>query len=245
MSTVHQVAAPSNLEWRSYGKRDCGASHDLSAGLAEWAVLKVHLAQYGLRNSSQCVEIGCGGGRLTNALATDFAAVQALDVSHDRIQQASRVPNASKIRFHLVDGPPIPLPDNSCNLAISTHVFQHIARKKTIEEYFKDIYRVLEPEGVMLVHLPVIGAHGRTGELGEVFIRRLKEIVKSIALPVARLFCRFGIAPRILPLATYRVFAWSKVAQFLDETGFDDIQLRILPWGGWHSYVFARKTATS
>jgi ubiquinone/menaquinone biosynthesis C-methylase UbiE len=241
MTRLDMTTASSNVEWRVYGKLDCGASHDLAAGLAEWRILREHLRQCGLTRMSQCVEIGCGGGRLTNALAGDFSVVHALDVSRDRIEQASAVPNAQNVRFHLVQGPPIPVPADSSDLCISTHVFQHISSTSTIEKYFREIYRVLRPGGLMLVHVPVIGAHGRTGELAEVFARRVKDIAKSLAQPMTRLLFRKGVQPRFLRVANYRIFAWVKLGEFLQKTGFDEVQLRILPWGGWHSYVFARK----
>ncbi len=217
---MNELSASSNVEWRAYGRLDYGASHDLDAGLAEWAVLREHLRQMGLTELSQCVEIGCGGGRLTNALAGAFSVVHSLDVSSDRIAQASMAPNASKVHFHLVQGPPIPVVNDSSDLCISTHVFQHISSTSMIDEYFREIYRVLRPGGVMLIHLPVIGAHQRTGEMLEVVGRRLKDLVKSCALPLARLFFKSGIHTRFLPLADYRIFAWVKVGAFLQQTGF-------------------------
>ena len=77
----------SNVEWQFYGKADVGVSHDYASGIAEWNILKSHLQQYGLPEWKTACEIGCGAGRMTNAVAAEFVEVHGLDVSEDRIRQ--------------------------------------------------------------------------------------------------------------------------------------------------------------
>jgi SAM-dependent methyltransferase len=230
----------SDIEWKVYGELDYGASHDLSAGLKEWSLLKSHLQHYGLGGMCVCVEIGCGAGRLTAALAQDFAAVHALDISPDRIAQARKVVGSGQVSFHLVDGPTIPVPDAVCDLCISTHVLQHIAEMNVLKGYLCEARRVLRSDGCLLIHVPVIGAHGMAGNLAEVMRRRGKEIAKGFVLTITRLLMRNGFHRLPWKADQYRVFSFVHLNALLLQIGFEEVELRILPWAGGHAYVFAK-----
>jgi SAM-dependent methyltransferase len=233
-------ASKSNIEWQVYGELDYGASHDLPAGLEEWSLLRDHLKQYGLDRMTTCMELGCGAGRLTNALAQDFDIVHALDVSDERITQAHTIPNSSKVSFHLVVGPSIPLPDAVCDLCISTHVLQHISDMQVIEAYLREMYRVLRPDGYILLHVPVIGAHGMTGSLAEVIRRRGKEFLKEGVLALTRKLMHMGFHHLPWKIDRYEVFSFVQLDSFLRRLGFVGVELRILPWAEGHAYVFGK-----
>jgi SAM-dependent methyltransferase len=230
----------SDVEWKTYGELDYGASHDLSAGLEEWSNLKMHLQQIGLSRMHTCVELGCGAGRLTNALARDFDVVHALDVSPHRLAAASRVPNSKNVVFHLLEKPIIPVADGTCDLCISTHVFQHVSDLQVVENYLREMRRVLRPGALALIHTPVIGAHGMTGNLNEVIMRRGKEVVKQAVLAITRGLMRSGIRRLPWKIDQYHVFSFVQLDGALRRYGFSSVELRILPWAGGHSYVFAR-----
>jgi SAM-dependent methyltransferase len=232
-------SSASDIEWRIYGELDYGASDDDSAGFEEWSLLKTHLHQIGLDRMQTCVELGCGAGRLTYALAQDFAAVHALDVSPHRL--TNRVPNSKNIVFHLLQKPIIPLPDDTCDLCISTHVLQHVSDLCVVENYFREMSRVLRSGGIALIHVPVIGAHGMTGSLSEVALRHGKEFVKEVALAITRRLMRAGVRHLPWKIDQYRVFNFVWLSDALNSCGFSSVELRVLPWAGGHSYVFARK----
>jgi SAM-dependent methyltransferase len=233
-------ASKSNIEWQIYGELDYGASHDLQAGMGEWSLLRNHLWQYGLDRLTTCVELGCGAGRLTNALTQDFGIVHALDVSAERITQARRIPNCSKVLFHLVVGPSIPLPDAVSDLCISTHVLQHIDDMQTIEAYLREMHRILRPDGCILLHVPVIGAHGMTGNLTETMRRAGKEFLKGGVLALTRKLMRMGFHNLPWKIDRYHVFSFVHLDALLRRSGFVEVELRILPWAGGHSYVFGK-----
>jgi hypothetical protein len=71
-------SSASDIEWRTYGELEYGASDNLSAGLEEWSLLKTHLHQLGLDRMQTCVELGCGCGRLTNALKTSLRYMHSM-----------------------------------------------------------------------------------------------------------------------------------------------------------------------
>jgi ubiquinone/menaquinone biosynthesis C-methylase UbiE len=93
------------------------------------------------------IEIGCGAGRLTRALAKVFGEVHAVDVSGEMIAQA---------RAALADMPHVHLyQNNGCDLSVlpplefdfaySAIVFQHIASREIIESYVREVGRLLRP----------------------------------------------------------------------------------------------------
>jgi SAM-dependent methyltransferase len=239
------VKRGSDIEWQAYGKLDYGASHDVSAGQKEWSLLKRHLEHYGLHHMCSCVELGCGAGRLTAALARDFATVHALDVSADRITQARKVANSNNVSFHQVRDPAVPLSSGTCDLCISTHVFQHISDMDVVEAYLREMRRVLRPGGCLLIHVPVIGAHGMRGNLTEVFRRRSREIAKGIVLALTRRLMRAGLYQLPWKVDHYNVFSFAWLSARLGEIGFEEVELRILPWAGGHSYVFGKNPIKS
>jgi ubiquinone/menaquinone biosynthesis C-methylase UbiE len=230
------LCSTSDLEWQVYAKLDYAASHDLAHGSAEWKVLKRHINQFGASGTLQCVEIGCGAGRLTSALAGDFERVHALDVSQERIEQARCVCDSAVVEFHLVRQAAIPAPPDSTDLCISTHVFQHISDRRVTHAYLTESFRVLRPGACLLIHLPMIGAHGFTGDLLEAFRRLTKETIKRAALPITRLAMRAGLVP--WRIDHYTLFSFVRVRRELEEIGFHDVELRIVRD---HSYVLAHK----
>jgi ubiquinone/menaquinone biosynthesis C-methylase UbiE len=233
-------AAKSDLEWGVYGNLDYGASHDVAAGFEEWSILRKHLRQCGVTVMDTCVELGCGAGRLTAALARDFAEVHALDISPDRIVQARTTISYANVKFHQLRQPVIPIADGAADLCISTHVLQHISDERVVDLYLQEMRRVLRVDGYLVVHVPIVGAHGMTGKLGEMVGRRCKEILKRPALFVTRKLMQMGLRRLPWKIDQYRVFSFVELSRRLGEIGFTEIELRILPWSGGHGYVFAR-----
>ena len=93
------------------------------------------------------LEIGCGVGRVTRALSNLFGEVHALDVSGEMIAQA-RTALAGRANVHLYqnNGHDLSvLPALTFDFAYSSIVFQHIPSRKIIENYIREVHRVLKP----------------------------------------------------------------------------------------------------
>jgi len=97
--------------------------------------------------SMRIVEIGCGAGRLTKALAAIFGEVHAIDVSPEMIRLAGeRVGALPTVRLYVNNGSDLSaLPSSSFHFAFSFLVFQHIPEQTIIERYFREVHRVLVP----------------------------------------------------------------------------------------------------
>ena len=93
------------------------------------------------------LEIGCGAGRVTRALVEHFGEVHAVDVSGEMVAQARRFlashPNAHVYRNNGTDLRVVPsLP---FDFAYSMIVFQHVPSYEVIENYVREVHRLLRP----------------------------------------------------------------------------------------------------
>ena len=96
------------------------------------------------------LEIGCGAGRVTRALARIFGEVHAVDVSGEMVQQArlalNQYRNATVYQNNGTDLNVIPaLP---FDFAFSALVFQHIPSYRIIENYVRETRRLLVSGGL-------------------------------------------------------------------------------------------------
>ena len=93
------------------------------------------------------LEIGCGAGRVTRALAGLFGEVHAVDISAEMVAQATaalaRFPHAHVYQNSGSDLEVIPA--SNFDFAFSTIVFQHIPSREVIENYVSEVSRLLRP----------------------------------------------------------------------------------------------------
>jgi len=93
------------------------------------------------------LEIGCGAGRVTKALAKLFGEVHAVDVSGEMVRQAGEAlsghPNAFVYQNNGKDLTVVP--EKEFDFAFSSIVFQHIPSREVIENYVREVHRLLRP----------------------------------------------------------------------------------------------------
>ena len=107
------------------------------------------------------IEIGCGAGRITRALAGYFGRVYAVDISREMVRQARQAlapfPNARVFRNN---GKNLSVVCDhwwqrwgfgeklQADLVFSYIVFQHIPSREIIENYVREAWRLLRPGGL-------------------------------------------------------------------------------------------------
>lgn len=90
------------------------------------------------------LEIGCGIGRHSAALAERFEQVEAVDISPEMIERARALVAVPNVRFSTVSGSDLrDFGDDSFDLVVSFLVLQHIASEDVIASYLREIARVL------------------------------------------------------------------------------------------------------
>lgn len=95
--------------------------------------------------SMRVLEIGCGAGRITRALAGLFGEVHAVDVSGEMVARARLAladrPNAFVYQNNGMDLRV--LPPGPYDFAFSMIVFQHIPSREVIYSYVREVHRLL------------------------------------------------------------------------------------------------------
>src|SRR5947209_10745792 len=93
------------------------------------------------------LEIGCGAGRVTRALAKVFGEVHGVDVSGEMVARARQAGAAFPGAFvYQNNGKDLSVvADKKFDFAFSTIVFQHIPSRDIIYSYVREVYRLLKP----------------------------------------------------------------------------------------------------
>ncbi len=104
-----------------------------------------------------CVEVGCGPGRMTGALAERFDRVLALDVSPAMLERARAAVLDERVEFRLVSGDRLDgVEDAVADVLVCYLVLQHLPTGAAVLGYLADFARVLAPHGEAFVQLPVL-----------------------------------------------------------------------------------------
>jgi len=249
----------SNTEWKQWGKVDplwsvatwAGKKKDgvspwtdeefYALGESDWTDFSNQWRQYGFDTKS-CVEIGCGTGRFSKAMAGTFGQVFAVDVSEDMLDYAQNImatSGISNVEFSLVDGLHLPHGNESVACVFSAQVIQHLDTVEDGYTYFRDFHRVLEPGGTLLIHLPLYQHPREVGASGRLFkvIHQVHTKFNDVKAEHKR---RTGKG-----LMRYTSYSVSALSAFLTDLGFTNIEFRFFSMksnGGFHTCVLATKS---
>jgi SAM-dependent methyltransferase len=104
-----------------------------------------------------CVEVGCGPGRMTAALAERFDRVVAVDVSPAMVERArASVPDAN-VDFRVVSGERLDgIGSGVADALVCYLVLQHLPSRPAVLAYIGEFARVLAAAGEAFVQLPVL-----------------------------------------------------------------------------------------
>jgi len=104
-----------------------------------------------------CVEVGCGPGRMTAALAERFDRVIAVDVSPAMVEQARRNVPDPRVEFRVVSGDRLDgVDDESAHAVVCYLVLQHLPTRAAVTAYLAEFARVLAGGGEAFVQVPVL-----------------------------------------------------------------------------------------
>jgi SAM-dependent methyltransferase len=106
-----------------------------------------NICQGKLPGEMRVIEIGCGAGRITRALSKIFGEVHAVDVSGEMVARAkAAVADRPGVFVYQNNGKDLSvLPPGPYDFAYSTIVFQHIPSREVIENYVREVHRLLRP----------------------------------------------------------------------------------------------------
>src|SRR5688500_9297341 len=107
-------------------------------------------------------------------------------------------------------------------------VFQHFSDFAVFDQYMRDVYKMLAPDGTSAFQVPVEALHPYSS---------IRQLVRRIARTVAR-------AVGVRRMMEYRHYQAPRVLATLHDAGYTDCELRafrVADHTGAHAYFFARK----
>lgn len=124
-------------------------NHPIALLRAENQVRVPWIAQE-IKNSCQRVlDIGCGGGFLTNALALKGHEVFGIDLSSTSLEVAQRKDATQKVRYQVANAYDLPFENESFDVVCAMDILEHVENpQKVIEE----ASRVLKKNGMFFFH---------------------------------------------------------------------------------------------
>lgn len=152
IKTFWNEAAQKNPYWyvSSYSSYDADRNMEefWGSGKMIWSALK-QAAGYVPDHRHTVVEIGCGVGRLTRAIAPEVERVISFDIS-EKMLAIARQAELTNVDFRLAEGFALSVvPDRSVDLALAYCVFQHLPTTAALRSYLIEMQRVTKPGGIM------------------------------------------------------------------------------------------------
>jgi len=99
---------------------------------------------------SVVLDLGCGAGEFSAALAQAGARAVAVDVAHEALRRASEQVPGLDVR-HWTASDPLPLADGSVDVVWAGEVIEHVV---DVAPWLSEIRRVLRPAGVLVLSTP-------------------------------------------------------------------------------------------
>jgi SAM-dependent methyltransferase len=119
-------------------------------------IMAMHLATYDFAKAfvhgKRVLDYGCGSGYGSALVAPLATSVEAVDVAQDAVDFANEQYTADNLRFARIDpDKPLPFAADAFDIVLSFQVFEHVAQ---VDEYLREVNRVLAPGGVFLLVTP-------------------------------------------------------------------------------------------
>ena len=182
-----------------YDKSDIAGVYDAARrlspeGLDQWLGL---LAKHVPADAPHIVDLGCGTGRFTQALADRFAArVTAIDPSEKMLDQARKQVSSPRVSFAQAPGETLPLADGSADVVFMSMVLHHFADMAAVA---RECRRVLRASG----HVCIRSSTRETHFVHEEFFAGFRPLVDQVLPPrglVASTFEAAGLQPVVQQL---------------------------------------------
>ncbi len=101
------------------------------------------------KKSSHILDLGCGGGFLSNYLGQKHFNVTGIDISSSSLEIAKKYDTSQKVNYILGDIHSLPFEDQSFDAICAMDILEHIEDYPTL---LKECSRILRPGGIFLFH---------------------------------------------------------------------------------------------
>jgi 2-polyprenyl-6-hydroxyphenyl methylase / 3-demethylubiquinone-9 3-methyltransferase len=98
---------------------------------------------------AKALDVGCGGGFLSNFLASEGWVVTGLDLSKESLEIAKAYDSTNSAKYIHGDAYKLPFPGKSFEVVTCMDFLEHVSEPKTV---LKEIQRVLKGRGLFFFH---------------------------------------------------------------------------------------------
>ena len=209
-----------------YDKSEIASIYDAARrlspeGLEQWLDL---LAKHVPAHAPHIVDLGCGTGRFTQAMADRFGArVSAIDPSLKMLDQARAQIGSPRVQFMQAPGEALPLADEAADVVFMSMVLHHFA---DMEAVARECRRILRSGG----HVCIRSSTRETHFVHEEFFSGFRPLVDQVLPPrrrVTSVFEAAGLQPVVQQLVpTVLAPDWATFADRIALRG-DSIVVRL------------------
>ncbi len=141
--------------YETYGDRWYEADDDPVALLraesktkTPWILEKINF--YGKLNAeTKVLDVGCGAGFLSNALAKENLNVTGVDLSPESLKVAQKYDVTKTVKYLTADAYHLPFADHSFDVLTAMDFLEHVEQPDVV---IKEFSRVLKPGGLFIFH---------------------------------------------------------------------------------------------
>jgi 2-polyprenyl-6-hydroxyphenyl methylase/3-demethylubiquinone-9 3-methyltransferase len=185
----HQKSNVNNVYYNDLGERWYKAQDDPIALLRAESKLFVEWIDVELRKKfspsmSRILDIGCGGGLVSNALAARGWNITGVDLSQESLDVARKYDSTGKVNYMFMDAETLSFPNGQFDAVISLDMLEHVEQP---EKVILECSRVLKPEGLFFFH-----TFNRTFKAWLFAVKGLEWLIKNTPdhIHVLRLFIK-------------------------------------------------------
>ena len=95
------------------------------------------------------LDLGCGGGFLTNHLSKDGHEVTGVDLSDDALNTAKKYDETKRVTYTKADATELPFADATFDVVCAMDLLEHV---EDYDKMLKEVSRVLRPGGTFYFH---------------------------------------------------------------------------------------------
>lgn len=99
--------------------------------------------------STKILDVGCGGGFLSNELAKQGMQITGVDLSEESLKAAHRHDETKSVNYQVADAYHLPFENETFEVITAMDFLEHVDRP---EDVIKEFSRVLKPGGIFIFH---------------------------------------------------------------------------------------------
>ncbi len=165
-----------------FSQRDCG----------RFSLFSYTFARQFLSREDRVLDIACGSGDGSAALAAACASVTGADLCAKDVEEAQRRHGAENLRFEVQDGCALTFPGGAFDAVVTLHTLEHLPDDRA---FLASLFRATRPGGKLVLEVPLLRKRPFNHPILSVHLREYERepLLGLIAQAGYRIEQRFGI----------------------------------------------------